>query len=113
MAASGFWATDLSPCDKNIFRSHNFPVVLEDTCCSCKPSCFGEDSDQPSFVSANFPPFTSAESVLASDISTVLSPNLHPNTYGGTVEKITSSPYKICGATQKKENQTGHYIQNQ
>jgi len=36
MAANGFRATGLFPCDKNIFRPYDFPLM----CCSCEPSCF-------------------------------------------------------------------------
>jgi len=61
-------------------------------------------SDQPSFSSANFLPFTPAEALRASDISPAPSPNLQPNTRGGTTKKITSSTYrKFVGATQKKK----------
>jgi hypothetical protein len=65
---------------------------------------FGEDRDQPSFSSANFSPFTSAEALRASDISSGPSLNLQPNTHGGTAKKITSSAYrKLIGATKKKK----------
>jgi len=61
-------------------------------------------SDQPSFSSANFSPFTSAEAFRSSDISAVPSLNLKPNPRGGTAKKITSSPYKnFVEATQKKK----------
>jgi hypothetical protein len=60
-------------------------------------------SDQPSFNSANFLPFTSAEALRASDTSTVPSLNLQPKPRGGTVNKITSPYYRnFVGATQKK-----------
>jgi hypothetical protein len=39
----GFRATGFLPCDKNMFRPHDFPPASEATCCSCKPPCFGED----------------------------------------------------------------------
>jgi hypothetical protein len=45
-------------------------------------------SDQPSFSSANFLPFTSAEALQSSDISPVPSLNLKPNPRGGTANKI-------------------------
>jgi len=62
-------------------------------------------SDQPSFSSANFSPFTSAEALSASDISAVPSLNLEPNHRGGTVNKITSSSDRnFVGATHKKKN---------
>jgi hypothetical protein len=41
-------------------------------------------SDQPSFNSSNFSPFTSVEDFRASDISPVPSLNLKPNPRGGT-----------------------------
>jgi hypothetical protein len=52
-------------------------------------------SDQPSFSSANFSPFTSAKALRSSDISPMPSPNLKPNPHGGTAEIIMSLPYKI------------------
>jgi len=61
-------------------------------------------SDQASFSSANFSPFTSAETLRSSDMNAVPSLNLKPNPRGGTAKKIMSSPYKIYGeATQKKK----------
>jgi len=42
------------------------------------------------------------EALRASDISPVPSLNLQPNTRGGTADTVTSSPYKLLGATQKK-----------
>jgi len=61
-------------------------------------------SYQPSFISANFSPFTSAEALGSSDISPVPILNLKPNTHGGRVRKIMSSPYKkFVEATQKKK----------
>jgi hypothetical protein len=66
-------------------------------------------SDQPSFSSVNFSPFTSAEALRPSDISAVPNLNLQPNPRGGTQKKTWRSSYrKFVGATQKKENQTGH-----
>jgi len=59
--------------------------------------------DQPSFSSANFSPFTSAEALRSSDISPVPSLNLKLSPHGGTGKEITSSPYKkFVEATQKK-----------
>jgi hypothetical protein len=61
-------------------------------------------SDQPSFNSANFLPFTSAEALRSSDISPVPSLNLKPNPRGGSGKKIMSSPYKkFVEETQKKK----------
>jgi len=45
-------------------------------------------SDQPSFSSAKFSPFTSAEALCASDINAAPSLNLQPNPRGGRVKKI-------------------------
>jgi len=60
-------------------------------------------SDQPSFSSANFSPFTFAEALRSSYISSVPSLNLKPNPRGGTTKKITSSPNKtFVEAIQKK-----------
>jgi hypothetical protein len=71
-------------------------------------------TNQPSFSSVNFSPFTSAETLGASDISDVPSWNLQPYTRGGTAKKITSSSYKkFVGATQKKEITQATKIQNQ
>ena len=61
-------------------------------------------SDQPSFCSANFSPFASAEALRVSDISAVPSLNLQPNSVGGSVKKITSSSYRnVVGGTQKRK----------
>jgi len=61
-------------------------------------------SDQPSFSSANFSPFTSAEALRSSDISPVPSRNLKPNPRGGAAKEITSSPYKkFVEAAQKNK----------
>jgi hypothetical protein len=61
-------------------------------------------NDQPSFVSANFSPFTSVEALRLSDISLVPSLNLQPNSRGETAKKIKSSPYKkFVEVNQKKK----------
>ena len=61
-------------------------------------------SDQPSFSSVNFSPFTSAEALRSSGISPAPSLNLKPNSSGGTAKKTTSSPYKkFVEATQKNK----------
>ena len=61
-------------------------------------------SDQLSFSSINFSPFTSAEALRSSDISPVPSLNIKPNPHGSTAKKITSSPYKkFVEATQKEK----------
>jgi len=61
-------------------------------------------SDQPSFSSVNFSPFTSAEALRSSDISPVPSLNLKPNPRDGAAKEITSSPYKtFVEATQKRK----------
>jgi len=60
-------------------------------------------SDQPSFSSAYFSPFTSVEVLRASDISAVPSLNLLLNPRGGTIKKMISSYRIFFGATQKKK----------
>jgi hypothetical protein len=97
--------TILFPCDKNIFRPHDFPLASEDTdAAPVNHLALVKTSDQPSINSANFSPFISAETLRASGISPVSSLNLRPNTCGGTPNKLTSSPYrKFVGATQKKK----------
>jgi hypothetical protein len=59
-------------------------------------------SDQPSFRSANFSPFASAEALPASDIRTVPNLNLQPNPRGGTVKKMS-----LSDRNSENENQTG------
>ena len=60
-------------------------------------------SDQPSFISANFSPFTSTEALRSSGISPVQSLNLKPNPRGGAAKKITSLPYKKFVYTAQKK----------
>jgi hypothetical protein len=48
-------------------------------------------SNQPSFSSANFSPFTSAEALLLSNVSPVPSLNLKSNHRGGIAKKIRST----------------------
>jgi hypothetical protein len=62
-----------------------------------------KNSDQPSFSSANFSPFTSAEALQSSDISPVPSLKLKQYPRGVTAKKITSSPYKKCVETTQKK----------
>ena len=101
IAANGFRATGLFPCDKNIFRPHDFPLSSEDK--DAAPV------NHPALVKTSHQPsFTSAEALWSSDISPVPSLNLKPNPHGGMAKKITSSPYKICWANSEKENKIGH-----
>jgi len=72
IAANGFRATDLFPCDMNIFRPYEFPLSSEDKdAAPVNHPALIKISDQPLFRSANFSPFTSAEALRASDISPV------------------------------------------
>jgi hypothetical protein len=81
----------LFSCDKNIFRPHDFPLASEDTVAApVNHPGLVKTSDQPSFSSANFSPFTSDEVLRASDISAVPSLNLQPNSHSGKIKKITS-----------------------
>ena len=110
IAANGFRATGLFPCDKNIFRPHDFPLSPEDKdAAPVNHPALVKTSDQPSFSSANFSPFTSAEALRSSDISPVPSLNLKPNPHGGTAKKINEfTLQKICWGNSEKESQTGH-----
>jgi len=97
IAAKGFRATGLFPCDRNIFRPHDFPLASEDIQTDpVNHLALVKTNDQPSFSSANFSPYTSAEVLRSSDISAVSSLNLKQNPRGGTVKKITSSPKQNC-----------------
>jgi len=91
IAANGFRATGLFSCDKNIFRPYDFPLSSEDK--DAAPALV-KTSEQPSFSSVNFSPFTSVEALRSPDISPVPSLNLKPNPRVGTAKKITNSPYK-------------------
>jgi len=105
IAANGFRATGLFPCDKNFFRPYDFPLSSEDKdAAPVNHPALIKTSDQPSFSSSNFSPFTSAEALRSSDISPVPSLNLKPNPRGGAAKETTSSPYKIfVEATQKRK----------
>ena len=94
-----------SPCDKNTFRPYDFPLSSEDKdVAPVNHPALVKTSDQPSFSSANFSPFTSVAALRSSDISPVPSLKLKLNPHGGTVKKITSlSSKKIVEATQKKK----------
>ena len=95
IAANGFRATGLSLCDKNILQTIWFPSVLRgQNAAPVNHPALEKTSDQQSFSSANFSPFTSSEALRSSDISPVPSLNLEPNPRGGTAKKIMSSPYK-------------------
>jgi len=101
IAANGFRATGLFPCDKNVFRPYDFPLSSADKdAAPVNHPALVKTSDQPSF--------TSAEALRSSNISPVPSLNLKPNPHGGMAKKITSSPYKICWANSEKENKIGH-----
>jgi len=84
IAANGFRATGLFPCDKNIFRPYDFPLSSEDKAAApVNHPALVKTSDQLSFSSANFSLFTSAKALRSSDISAVSSLNLKPNPRGG------------------------------
>jgi len=105
IAANGFRGTELFPCDKNIFKTQDFPPASEVTdSAPVNHPALVKTSYQPSFNPANFSPFTSPETVRASDISPVPSLNLKPNLRGGTAKKIMCPPYKkFFEATQKEK----------
>jgi hypothetical protein len=87
-AANGFRTTSLFPCDKNTFRPQDFPLASGNTdTAPVNLPALVKTSDQPSFSSSNFSPFTFVEVLRASDISRVPSLNLKPNPRGGTAGK--------------------------
>jgi hypothetical protein len=109
IAANCFRAIGLFPCDKYIFRPYDFPLSSEDKdAAPVNHPALVKTSDQPSFSSANFSLFTSAEALRSSDISPVPSLNLKPNPRGGIAKKITSSRYKKFVEATQKQNKTGH-----
>ena len=64
IAADGFWMAGLFPRDKNIFRPYDFPLSSEDKdAAPVNHHALVKTSNQPSFSSANFSPFTSAEAL--------------------------------------------------
>ena len=96
IAATCFRVTGFFSCDKNTFRPYDFPLSSKDKdAAPMKHPALVKTSDQPSFSSVNFSPFTSTEALRSSDISPVPSLNIKPNPSRGTAKKITSSPYKI------------------
>jgi hypothetical protein len=105
IAAKGFRVTGLFPCDKNIFRPHEFPLALEDTySVPVSHPALMNTSDHASFSSVYFPPLPSAEALRAPSISPAPMLNLQPNNRGGIAKKITNSSYKkFVGATQEKK----------
>jgi len=105
IAPNGFRVTGFFPCDKNTFRPYDFPLSSEnkDDAPAHHPALV-KTSCQPSFSSADFSPFTSAEALRTSEIGAVPSLNLQPNPRGGTANKMQSSPCrKLVEATQKKK----------
>jgi hypothetical protein len=98
-----------------MLRPHYFPLASQDKYAApVNRSALVKTSDQPSFISVNFSPFTSGEALQASDISDVPGLNLQPYNRRGTAKKIRSTPYTIfVGATQKKEIIQATKIQNQ
>ena len=88
IAANGFWATGLFLCDKNIFRPYDFPLSSADKdAASVNHPALVQTSDQPSFSSANFSPFTSTEDLRSSDIIPVPRLNLKSNPRGETARE--------------------------
>jgi hypothetical protein len=89
IAANGFRATGLFPCDKNIFKPYDFLLSSEDKdAAPVNHPALIKTSDQPSFSLLIF-----RRSLLQrlSDISPVPSLNLKPNPCDGTAKKITST----------------------
>jgi len=64
IAPNCFRVTSLFPCDKNTFRPYDFPLSSEDKdAAPVNHPALVKTSYQPSFSSANFSPFTSAEAL--------------------------------------------------
>ena len=110
IAANGFRSTGLFPCDKNIFRPRDFPLSSGDKVAApVNHPDLVNISNQPSFGSVYFSPFSSTEALRSSDISPVPSLNLKPNPPGGIAKKIKEfTLQKICCGNLEKENKTGH-----
>jgi hypothetical protein len=103
IAANGFRATGLFPCDKNIFRLYDFLLSSEHShAAPVNHLALVNTSNQPSSISANFLLFTSAVPLWSSGISPVPSLNRKPNSCGGTTKKMSSPYKKIVEATQKE-----------
>ena len=61
---NGFRVTGFFPCDKNTFRPYDFPLSSEDKdAAPVNHPALVKTSYRPSFSSANFSPFTSAEAL--------------------------------------------------
>jgi hypothetical protein len=74
-AANGCRATGLFSCDMNIFRPYDFPLASGNTgAAPLNHAALVKTSDQPSFCSSTFSPFTSADALRSPDISPVPSP---------------------------------------
>jgi hypothetical protein len=74
--ADGCRATGLLLCDMNIFRPHDFPLAPGNIdAVPLNHPALVKTSDQSSFCSPNFSPFTSAEALRSSYISPLPSLN--------------------------------------
>jgi len=97
-----------STCDKNICSPHYTPQASGDT---EEPPVNRAGMVKtiylPSFNSANFSPFTTAEALGKSDISAVPKINQQPNSCGGTLKNIMSSSYSnLMGQLRKNINRS-------
>jgi len=64
IAPNGFRVTGLFPCGKNAFKPYEFPLSSENKdAAAANHATLVKASYQPSFSSANFSPFTSAETL--------------------------------------------------
>jgi hypothetical protein len=111
-AASGCRKAVLNPCNRNIFRQHDFPFS-DATEPSKDTPTLTVDPDRPG-TSKEFDPV----SVRAADISPVSSLPFHArstSSRSGSAQVITSSPYKLnIEASEKKESaqrKTQRYVE--
>jgi hypothetical protein len=96
-----------------MFRPHDFTLSSENTDAALvNHPAMVKINGQPPFSSANVSPFISADTFRASDISSVPSLNLQPNTRGGTAKKLSSLTYRkfVVPTQETKIKQTAKFI---
>jgi hypothetical protein len=108
IAANYFRATGLFPCDKNIFRPHDFPLASEDTAAVLvNHPALVNSSDQPSFSSVLF----FAVNFCGDSPSISYQPCTKPETtakysWWNSKENVEFTLQKIFRGNSEKETQT-------